>query len=127
VRTDLALTALCLRSSARLHPPAAAPKRNDAERKRTYKTKEETEKTKAVRAPLCRHAARLRAGQAGGWVFLGGGGGWGACRAAPRPSLAAQLAVLLCALQVTATVVVTLLVIAVVVPMLQYYGYTARD
>jgi len=28
---------------------------------------------------------------------------------------------------VTSTVVVTLLVIAVVVPMLQYYGYTARD
>jgi uncharacterized protein len=29
--------------------------------------------------------------------------------------------------QVTSTVVITLLVIAVVVPMLQYYGYTARD
>lgn len=51
------------------------PKRNDTSRQRTYKTKEETEKSKGV----------------------------------------------------TATVVGTLLLIAVVVPMLQYYGYTARD
>lgn len=54
---------------------AAAPKRNDAVRQRTYKTKEETEKSKTV----------------------------------------------------TSTVVLTLLLIACVVPMLQYYGYTARD
>ncbi|KIZ03098.1 hypothetical protein MNEG_4860 [Monoraphidium neglectum] len=52
-----------------------APKRNDAVRQRTYKTKAETEKSKTV----------------------------------------------------TSTVVLTLLVIACVVPMLQYYGYTARD
>lgn len=57
------------------NPVPAAPKRNDTERVRTFKTKEETEKNKSV----------------------------------------------------TATVVVSLLVIAVVVPMLQYYGYTARD
>jgi uncharacterized membrane protein YgcG len=53
----------------------AAPKRNDTTRQRTYKTKEETEKSKKV----------------------------------------------------TGTVVATLLLIAFVVPMLQYYGYTARD
>ena len=52
-----------------------APKRNDTTRLRTYKTKEETDKTKKV----------------------------------------------------TATVVATLLLIAFIVPMLQYYGYTARD
>lgn len=52
-----------------------APKRNDAVRQRTYKTKEETEKSKTV----------------------------------------------------TSTVVLTLLLIACIVPMLQYYGYTARD
>ena len=52
-----------------------APKREEGARQRTYKTKEEVEKSKSV----------------------------------------------------TSTVVVTLLVIAVVVPMLQYYGYTARD
>lgn len=52
-----------------------APRRNDAVRQRTYKTKEETEKSKTV----------------------------------------------------TSTVVLTLLIIACVVPMLQYYGYTARD
>lgn len=51
------------------------PIRTDAERKRTYKTKEEVERTKTV----------------------------------------------------STTVVGTLLVIAVVVPMLQYYGYTSRD
>lgn len=51
------------------------PIRNDAERKRTYKTKEEVERTKTV----------------------------------------------------STTVVGTLLVISVVVPMLQYYGYTSRD
>jgi hypothetical protein len=55
--------------------PAEAPKRNDAVRQRTYKTKAETDKAKGV----------------------------------------------------TTTVVVALLFIAVVVPMLQYYGYTARD
>lgn len=53
----------------------AAPKHNDAVRQRTYKTKEETEKSKTV----------------------------------------------------TSTVVLSLLLIACVVPMLQYYGYTARD
>lgn len=52
-----------------------APKRNEENRVRTYKTKEEVEKSKSV----------------------------------------------------TTSVVVTLLIIAVVVPMLQYYGYTARD
>jgi hypothetical protein len=52
-----------------------APKRNDVVRQRTYKTKEETEKSKTV----------------------------------------------------TSTVVLTLLLIACIVPMLQYYGYTARD
>lgn len=52
-----------------------APKRDEANRGRTYKTKEEVDKSKTV----------------------------------------------------TSTVVVTLLIIAVVVPMLQYYGYTARD
>jgi hypothetical protein len=51
-----------------------APKRNDFVRQRTYKTKEETEKSKTV----------------------------------------------------TSTVVLTLLFIACVVPMLQYYGYTSR-
>jgi len=56
-------------------PVPEAPKREDTTRMRTYKTKEEVEKSKTV----------------------------------------------------TSTVVVTLLVIAVVVPMLQYYGYTARD
>ena len=56
-------------------PVPAAPARNDAERVRTYRTKEETEKSKTV----------------------------------------------------TSTVVLTLLLIACVVPMLQYYGYTARD
>lgn len=72
----------CRRSSAAAHAPrllacrrAEAPKRNDGTRKRTYKTKEETEKSKTV----------------------------------------------------TSTVVLSLLLIAVVVPMLQYYGYTARD
>lgn len=55
--------------------PAEAPTRLDVSRQRTYKTKEEVEKSKTL----------------------------------------------------TSTVVVTLLVIAVVVPMLQYYGYTARD
>lgn len=54
---------------------AEAPSRNEAVRQRTFKTKEETEKSK----------------------------------------------------QVTSTVVISLLIIAVVVPMLQYYGYTARD
>ena len=54
---------------------ADAPKRADGNRQRTYKTKEETEKSKTV----------------------------------------------------TATVVASLLIIACVVPMLQYYGYTARD
>eukprot|EP01023_Acetabularia_acetabulum_P042740 TRINITY_DN425_c0_g1_i4.p2 TRINITY_DN425_c0_g1~~TRINITY_DN425_c0_g1_i4.p2 ORF type:complete len:269 (-),score=52.37 TRINITY_DN425_c0_g1_i4:287-1093(-) len=52
-----------------------APSRVEAERKRTYKTKEETGKTKSV----------------------------------------------------TATIVLTLLFIAVVVPMLQYYGYVSKD
>eukprot|EP00775_Hariotina_reticulata_P011379 gene11379-11528_t len=56
-------------------PVPEAPKRNDATRQRTYKTKEETEKSKTV----------------------------------------------------TSTVVLSLLLIACVVPMLQYYGYTARD
>lgn len=51
------------------------PKRNEVNRERTYRTKEETEKSKNV----------------------------------------------------TSTVVLTLLLIAVVVPMLQYYGYTAKD
>lgn len=51
------------------------PKRDDGERKRTYKTKAETESTKSV----------------------------------------------------TTTVVASLLLIAVVVPMLQYYGYVAKD
>ena len=51
------------------------PTRPDTTRKRTYRTKEETEKSKNV----------------------------------------------------TSTVVVTLLIIAVVVPMLQYYGYVAKD
>ena len=55
--------------------PAEAPTRQDVSRQRTYKTKEEVEKSKTL----------------------------------------------------TSTVVVTLLIIAVVVPMLQYYGYTARD
>lgn len=55
--------------------PAAAPQRADTTRQRTYKTKEETEKSKTV----------------------------------------------------TSTVVLSLLLIACVVPMLQYYGYTARD
>lgn len=54
---------------------AAAPKRQDNVRKRTYKTKEETEKGKTV----------------------------------------------------TSTVVLSLLLIACVVPMLQYYGYTSED
>lgn len=53
----------------------AAPARKDDSRKRTYKTKAETDKSKNV----------------------------------------------------TATVVGALLFIAVVVPMLQYYGYTAKD
>lgn len=53
----------------------AAPVRNEQVRKRNYKTKEETEKSKTV----------------------------------------------------TATIVAVLLLIAFVVPMLQYYGYTARD
>lgn len=57
------------------NPVPEAPRRNDAVRQRTYKTKEETEKTKTV----------------------------------------------------TSTVVLTLLLIACIVPMLQYYGYTARD
>ncbi|PNH12402.1 hypothetical protein TSOC_000639 [Tetrabaena socialis] len=52
-----------------------APTRNEARAERTYKTKEETEKSKNV----------------------------------------------------TSTVVVTLLIIACIVPMLQYYGYTAKD
>jgi len=52
-----------------------APKKNEAVQGRTYKTKEETEKTKSV----------------------------------------------------TATIVVVLLGIAVIVPMLQYYGYTAKE
>eukprot|EP00892_Ulva_mutabilis_P011303 jgi/Ulvmu1/8545/UM044_0079.1 len=51
------------------------PIRNDAERKRTYKTKDEVDRTKTV----------------------------------------------------STTVVGTLLIISVVVPMLQYYGYTSRD
>jgi uncharacterized protein len=51
------------------------PLRNDPERKRTYKTKEEVDRTKTV----------------------------------------------------STTVVGTLLVISVAVPMLQYYGYTSRD
>ncbi len=55
--------------------PTEGPTRVEANRDRTYKTKEETEKSK----------------------------------------------------QVYITVVGTLLLIAVVVPMLQYYGYTARD
>lgn len=55
--------------------PAEGPKRNEVNRERTYRTKEETEKSKNV----------------------------------------------------TSTVVLTLLLIAVVVPMLQYYGYTAKD
>lgn len=54
---------------------ADAPVRQDTTRQRTYKTKEETEKSKTV----------------------------------------------------TSTVVLSLLLIACVVPMLQYYGYTARD
>lgn len=54
---------------------AEAPVRNEVVNERTYRTKEETEKSKNV----------------------------------------------------TSTVVVTLLLIAVVVPMLQYYGYTAKD
>lgn len=54
---------------------AEAPVRNEQNRERTYRTKEETEKSRNV----------------------------------------------------TSTVVGTLLLIAVVVPMLQYYGYTARD
>lgn len=58
-----------------LHWPADAPVRADQTRQRTYKTKEETEKSKTV----------------------------------------------------TSTVVLSLLLIACVVPMLQYYGYTARD
>lgn len=58
-----------------LPTPAEAPKRNDDTRVRTYKTKEETEKSKSV----------------------------------------------------TSTVVISLLIIAVVVPMLQYYGYVAKD
>lgn len=57
------------------NPVPEAPTREDANRGRTYKTKEEVEKSKTV----------------------------------------------------TSTVVVTLLIIAVVVPMLQYYGYTARE
>lgn len=56
-------------------PVPAAPKRNDQVRQRTFKTKEETDKSKGV----------------------------------------------------TATVVGVLLLIAFVVPMLQYMGYTARD
>lgn len=51
------------------------PLRNDPDRKRTYKTKEEVERTKVV----------------------------------------------------SSTVVVSLLVISVAVPMLQYYGYTSKD
>ncbi|KXZ41469.1 hypothetical protein GPECTOR_449g345 [Gonium pectorale] len=57
------------------NPVPEAPVRTEANRERTYRTKEETEKSKNV----------------------------------------------------TSTVVGTLLVIAVVVPMLQYYGYTAKD
>ncbi|KAG2442578.1 hypothetical protein HXX76_002663 [Chlamydomonas incerta] len=57
------------------NPVPEAPVRNEQNRERTYRTKEETEKSRNV----------------------------------------------------TSTVVGTLLVIAVVVPMLQYYGYTARD
>lgn len=56
-------------------PVPAGPKRNDANRERTYRTREETDKSKNV----------------------------------------------------TTTVVVSLLLIAVIVPMLQYYGYTAKD
>lgn len=56
-------------------PVAGAPVRADSERKRTYKTKKETAKSKGV----------------------------------------------------TATVVVSLLAIAVVVPMLQYYGYVSKE
>lgn len=58
-----------------VRPRAEGPKRNDEATKRTYKTKEETDKSKNV----------------------------------------------------TSTVVLSLLVIAVAVPMLQYYGYTSRD
>ncbi|GIL42893.1 hypothetical protein Vafri_731 [Volvox africanus] len=57
------------------NPVPEAPVRNEVVRERTYRTKEETEKSKNV----------------------------------------------------TSTVVGTLLLIAVVVPMLQYYGYTAKD
>ncbi|KAG2448348.1 hypothetical protein HYH02_006930 [Chlamydomonas schloesseri] len=57
------------------NPVPEAPVRNEQNRERTYRTKEETEKSRNV----------------------------------------------------TSTVVGTLLLIAVVVPMLQYYGYTARD
>ena len=53
----------------------AAPARKDAARKRTYKTRAETDKNRNV----------------------------------------------------TATIVLTLLAISVVVPMLQYYGYTSDD
>lgn len=67
----------CCRLEAQFkgEPVPAAPQRADTNRQRTYKTKEETEKSKSV----------------------------------------------------TGTVVASLLLIAVVVPMLQYYGYTARD
>ena len=56
-------------------PVPAAPARKDANRKRTYKTRAETDKNRNV----------------------------------------------------TATIVLTLLAISVVVPMLQYYGYTSDD
>ncbi|CAG9460456.1 unnamed protein product [Pedinophyceae sp. YPF-701] len=56
-------------------PDPGGPERKTTKRKRTFRTKEETEKSKSV----------------------------------------------------TSTVVLTLLFISVVVPMLQYYGYTARD
>ncbi|KAI8475847.1 MAG: hypothetical protein J3K34DRAFT_403008 [Monoraphidium minutum] len=74
---NAAITTSVERIDAKLNGNAVpeAPRRNDAVRQRTYKTKEETEKSKTV----------------------------------------------------TSTVVLTLLLIACIVPMLQYYGYTARD
>ncbi|KAG1668084.1 hypothetical protein FOA52_010494 [Chlamydomonas sp. UWO 241] len=76
-RYNLCVTSVIDRIEAKLNDKEVpgAPLREEANTGRTYKTKEEVEKSKTV----------------------------------------------------TSTVVATLLIIAVVVPMLQYYGYTARD
>ena len=101
------------------------PVRANGERKRTYKTKEETQS--------------VRGGRVGGGVAGVAEGAAGVAAVLCSAGVRAQRRALAEARQppflppspqkkpVTATIVVTLLVISVVVPMLQYFGYTNSD